>query len=235
MSKELRVKSYEVRKDRTNKVGGPPTSYLLPPTSARRGFTLVELLVSVAIFVFMTALLVAKYGTFNQSVLLTDLAYDVALTVRTAQTYGLSVTSATNSSVDAFKYAYGVDLTTLAPSPAGNSDNQLILFADTNTIPSNPNSIYDGDVQVTPGADKVINTYAIKRGAIVSGFCTTESGCATLLTGQLDITFKRPNPNAKICLGSDCSPAYVQITLRGTDGSTRTVVVRSNGQISVGD
>src|SRR6185369_4435025 len=75
---------------------------------SKRGFTLIELLISVAIFVYMTGLLVAKYGNFNQSVLLTDLAYDVALTIRTAQTYGLSV-KAVNSSPSPYQYAYGVD------------------------------------------------------------------------------------------------------------------------------
>ena len=67
-------------------------SYTLNPIPSRSGgFTLIELIVSVAIFVFMTALVVAKYGNFNQSVLMTDLAYDIALTLRTAQTYGVSV------------------------------------------------------------------------------------------------------------------------------------------------
>jgi prepilin-type N-terminal cleavage/methylation domain-containing protein len=59
----------------------------------QKGFTIIELVVSVAIFAFMTAFLVARYGTFNQGVLLTNLAYDVALTIRNAQSYGLNVKS----------------------------------------------------------------------------------------------------------------------------------------------
>ncbi len=59
-----------------------------------RGFTLIELVISIAIFVIMTALVVAKYGNFNQGALLTDTAYDIALVLHTAQSYGLSVKNA---------------------------------------------------------------------------------------------------------------------------------------------
>lgn len=55
-----------------------------------KGFTLIELMITVGIFAIMTALLVAKYGTFNNGVLLTNLAYDIALNIRSAQSYGLN-------------------------------------------------------------------------------------------------------------------------------------------------
>src|SRR4051812_36480456 len=73
-----------------------------------KGFTLVELMISVAIFIILTVLLVAKYGNFNQGVLFTNLAYDMALTLRTAQTYGLSVQNQEQSSQPIFQYPYGV-------------------------------------------------------------------------------------------------------------------------------
>jgi len=100
----------------------------------KRAFTLVELMVSVGIFLMMTGLVVAKYGNFNQSVLLTNLAYDVALTIRTAQTYGLSVRNndLSNSSSD-FQSGYGVhlDTSTRPDSNSGNNFNQeIIFFAD---------------------------------------------------------------------------------------------------------
>ena len=82
-----------------------------------KGFTLIELLVCITIFVIMTALLLFKYGNFNQSVLLTNLAYDTALTIRTAQNYGLSVKAVKDASgadvicsSSNFQCAYGVML-----------------------------------------------------------------------------------------------------------------------------
>ena len=194
-----------------------------------RGFTLIELLVSIAIFAFMTALLMAKYGTFNQSVLLTDLAYDVAITLNTARTYGVSVVSVNATSPlpgqSQFQYAYGVDFVT-ATASNGNTNQQMVLFADTTA-----NSIYDGST------DTLINTYAIKRGAVISSLCAGVGpgpNCAPV--GQLDVTFKRPDPSAVICvsgISDTCGKAYAEITLKGTDGSTRTVSVRQNGQIAV--
>lgn len=188
-----------------------------------RSFTLVELMVSLGIFTFMTVLMVTKYGNFNQSILLTDLAYDVALTIRTAQTYGLSVKNVGGATT--FNYSYGIDFSNGASSL--NNNRQVIFFAD-----SNPNNYYDV-------GDTVISTYAIKRGAYVYSICvgSGQASCSALTSNsQLDISFKRPSPNAIICPNNSCiGDTYAEIILRGTDGSTRMVVARENGQISVGE
>ena len=197
-----------------------------------RGFTVVELLVSVVIFAFMTAFLVSKYGSFNQSVLLTNLAYDVALTIRNAQSYGLNVkskpTAGENFSSD-FSRPYGVYFNS-GISPLNTS---MIFFADVNA-----NGIYDDDT-----IDCVISTYKIKRGSIVSFLCVGSGPCSSSPSpspssspspgaSTLNISFKRPNPNAIIKSGSD-TYNYADITLRATDGSTRKVVIRQTGQIEV--
>ena len=184
---------------------------------AQRGFTLVELMVSIGIFALMTALVVVKYGTFNQSVLLTNLAYDVALTVRTSQTYGLSVKAASDSgsSYSSPTYAYGVNIGT-----TGNT--QFTLYADLNS-----------DLSYDSGEE--ISTYSIKRGAVVNRVCADYGNDCTLGTNTLDILFKRPDPQAIICVGTTCDYDVAKIELKATDGNVRTVVVRRNGQISVPD
>lgn len=182
-----------------------------------KGFTLVELMVSISIFIFMTALLVAKYGNFNQSVLLTNLAYDIALTIRTAQTYGLSVQG---QQVGGFQSAYGVAFCKSGCSGLPN-EKSIVLFADKNN-----NGIYDG-----VSTDAEINQYSIKRGAKIKSLCVVE-GCSSF-NDRLDISFLRPDPNAKICAGGSCTNAYAKIFLEAADGSVRTVVVRSVGQVSV--
>ncbi|MEI8249453.1 MAG: type II secretion system protein [Candidatus Taylorbacteria bacterium] len=202
-----------------------------------RGFTLVELMVTASIFVFMTALVVAKYGTFNQSVLLTNLAYDVALTVRTAQTYGLSVQGQTSGGGPlVFNSAYGIHFDT-------SNGTVMKLFADTNILdtPINPTDhVYDP-------LDTTVNTYNIKNGGSITSLCvSTGSGdCKTIFVSgnttnvkkvsTLDISFKRPDPSAVICLGSnDCNYTSAQITITGPGTTqTRTVTVKKNGQITV--
>ncbi|OHA24392.1 MAG: hypothetical protein A3D50_00035 [Candidatus Taylorbacteria bacterium RIFCSPHIGHO2_02_FULL_44_12] len=189
----------------------------------RRGFTLVELMVSLGIFTFMTLLLVTKYGNFNQSVLLTDLAYDVALTIRTAQTYGLSVKNA-GTGTNPFQYSYGVDF---SPETSGLNNNRVLTFF----VDINGNNYYDG-------GDLVVSTYSIKRGAKILSVCSGSgpgSCTAPSSPAQLDVTFKRPNPDAIICANGVCGSSYAMVTLEGTGGGIRTVVVRDNGQISVGE
>ncbi len=197
-------------------------------SSISRGFTLIELVVSIAIFGLMTALVVAKYGNFNQSVLLTNLAYDVALTVRTAQTYGLSVKSSANDVAPgdsgSFRYAYGVHFST---SAGGESEREIRLFSD-----------FDEN-QAYSGTTEDVSVYTIGRGAIISDLCAGMSSSCSPGYAELDILFKRPDPNATICAFGDSNPGcdkkYTEITVQATDGSTRTVSVRANGQISVED
>jgi len=180
-----------------------------------RGFTLVELIVSISIFAMMTALVVAKYGNFNQSVLLTNLAYDMALTIRTAQTYGVSVRRQSGS----FQSPYGVNFNLSVPT-----QSQFIFFADVD--PSN--GLYDGN-------DVILNTYTLKRGAKIQDVCIGTGPLDCHQESILNITYKRPDPDAIICSNSCLTPLpqYARITIVGTDGSTRTVAVRKNGQISV--
>ena len=194
--------------------------------NSARAFTVVELLVSVGIFVFLTVLLVVKYGSFNQSVLLTNLAYDVAVTIRTAQAYGLSVkrVGTGDESVN-FQYAYGVHFDTTS---AGNTTLKLFAFTPAQT----QNHTY-GDTSNSALSEIDVQTYTLKRGARITGVCTGSVNCAPD-TDQLDIIFRRPNPNADICITSGgCGNQYAEITITGTDGSTRVVAVRENGQISV--
>lgn len=190
-----------------------------------QAFTLIELLVSISIFAIMTALVVVKYGNFNDSVLMTNLAYDVALSVRTAQTYGLSVKNM-ETGASQFSYGYGVHFDTdSAIDPVSNNpkNQTIILFVDE-----------DDDKKYDEGTDNVVSMYTVKRGAFVSGVCA--GTVCTAGSGILDISFKRPDPKAVICLGlgSCTSPAsYAEITLSAADGGTRAVTVRDNGQIAV--
>ena len=214
-------------------------------TGNTRAFTLIELLVSVGIFALMTSLVVAKYGNFNQSVLLTNLAYDVALTIRTAQTYGLSVKNSSETATD-FAYGYGVrfDSDPTVDSNTGNPMNkQIVFFSDNNSNSANKNDgIYTAYSGGANPYDTAVSTYAIKRGAYVSDMCTgSPTNCVALpsnVAHHIDITFKRPDPSASICVdsyaGAACSKAtYVELTVKGTDGSTRVISVRDNGQITV--
>lgn len=204
-----------------------------------RGFTTVELLVSLAIFIVMTSLVVTKYGNFNQSTLLTDTAYDVALTLRLAQSYGLSVKNASAAGSAAnFSYPYGLDFNTGTAASCGSvssAPTTLVLFAD-----SNPAVTPDG---LCGANDAAISTAVLTRGARLSAMCAgSDVDNCHLQSNQASrmfVSFIRPNPEAVICgirsngQSMGCTNAYAEITIAGSDGSTRVITVRQNGQISV--
>ena len=180
----------------------------------------MELLVSIAIFAMMTVLLLAKYGNFNQGVLLNNLAYDVALTIRNAQSYGLNVKSSSQrgATTDNFSSPFGVHFVA--------QTTNFVFYAD--LIP-------DGVFVLTD--DYVIATTTIKRGSQVGALClgTAANSCTAVST--LDVTFKRPDPNAlfkaKDSSGVDVTGNYAEVKLVAIDGTIKKVVIRSTGQIAV--
>lgn len=194
-----------------------------------KGFSIIELVVSLGIFALLTGLVVGKYGNFNQSVLLTNLAYDIALTIHTAQSYGLSVRNADpNSSSPSFEAAYGVNFNI-------SRNNQFIFFVDKND---------DGKYTVGSNEAIVPSPYILKRGAVITKLCVNTPTCATS-EPEINITFKRPEPKAIICTtdfcvdhdgnGVDNTALFEEATIiiLGTDGTTRSVSVKKNGQVSV--
>lgn len=206
-----------------------------------KGFTLVELVITIAIFAAMTTYLLAKYGKFNQTLLLTNLAYDVALTIRTAQSFGLNVKSVSTSEsvAPSFDFPYGAhfDIT-------GTNNKSFIFFADQNSMPEGKfgDGVYDPSPDES-SLDEKINSYSIKRGSIISELlvCVGEGGTEEVLCANadtLDISFKRPDPAARIYAngvntieGSKIN--YAEITLLATDDSEKRIIVRTTGQIAI--
>ncbi len=195
--------------------------------STMKGFTIVELIVSVAIFAVMTALVVAKYGSFNQNTLVTNVAYDMALSIRTAQTYGLSVKSDTSNN---FSSAYGIHFDMTSSKP-----NKFIFFTDT------------GKTGKYTGSTEDITTYTLNQSTYISKICLSDgTNCVTNFlpssSSIIDVTYRRPNPDAVFCTTANNCPATpsiqptVLVTITSSDGTNNQVVyIRKNGQISVGN
>ncbi|MFA6295694.1 MAG: prepilin-type N-terminal cleavage/methylation domain-containing protein [Candidatus Paceibacterota bacterium] len=191
-------------------------------SSRSRGFTLVELMVTVGIFVMMTALVLARYDSFGTGTILTNMAYDIALTIRQAQTYGLSVRKVDSSTND-FSAAYGVHFNDVT------GVRKFILFTDS-----------DKDGFYVSGNDIDISTYNLKQGAkIKNALCVgTGTSCSNTDVTDIDITFKRPNPEAIICAKNSttlgCAWKYAKITITSADSSSdREIYVTKTGEISL--
>jgi prepilin-type N-terminal cleavage/methylation domain-containing protein len=178
---------------------------------AEQGFTLVELMVSVGIFSLITTIAIFSNSRFNSTVVLTNLAYEVALSVRQAQFYGITVK---RSAAGAFDSGYGVHFDAATP-------DTYILFED--KVPQNHR--YDNG--------EAVETYTLKKGNGIGKICV-DSNCAN---SSVDITFIRPNPDATSfyvrSAGGTGTGGTAEICVASPQGDKRKVIVESTGQISV--
>jgi prepilin-type N-terminal cleavage/methylation domain-containing protein len=181
-----------------------------------RGFSLIELLVVVGIFTFITATVLANHSRFNSSVLLGSLAYDIALTVREGQVYGVSVRGIDTN----FQVGYGIRF---------SGASSFIFFADIYPVGA-PNKKYDPQ-------DSILSTYTLHAGHSISKFCgTSSSGTECSDTGaisNLDIVFLRPEPDANMSSASGGPYSQGTVTVMSSTGEKRTIAIASTGQISV--
>ena len=175
------------------------------------GFTLLELLVVITIATIITTAFIIKNQEWNKNFAVTSQIYDLALTIRQAQTYSLGVKEDVSGSADKFNVSYGVHADFAVPG-------QFIMFADRNL-----NGIYDNG--------EGIETKTLKRGVQIVSICGNRSNGATFcsesnpgstVTGKVNITFKRPEtkalvtfqePDGDIASGFDNSYALVSLTV----------------------
>ncbi len=176
------------------------------------GFTIIEVMVTVAIIAILSAILMYQFRNFDSKLLLRNLTYEIAIALREAQVYGVGVQGTETSG---FQHAYGLHFEIGNPT-------QYLLFRDTND-----NGIYNPAVGVTP--DERISTYTIGRGNRISGLCDA-TVCGK---NSLDITFKRPESNAIFAIdGSPFVGTSTTIYVASATGNHR-IVVFDTGQISL--
>ena len=200
-----------------------------------KGFTLIELLVVSAIVVMLATVILSSQGKFGGQVLLQNFAYDVALSIRQAQVYGISVLRFGSDQQFKFNTAYGAHFDTSSQA----SQFSYVLFADRYPTPPNSNGFYDAS------QGELVKTMSITRGYKISRLCAP-AGADPLSCTQvtrLDLLFVRPEPDALIAAnGVQCyhslNPAAAcktsaRIVLLSPRGETMSVTVSNNGQIAV--
>lgn len=174
--------------------------------SSTEGFSILEVMITVAIIGVITGIVVLKYGAFNNLVLLKNQAFQIALDIRAIQTKALS---AQGQSGTDFRYAYGVYFSTSAK-------DSYILFADTNG-----NNVYNNGEE--------IDTRKLDSRFEISSLC---NGSICNLT-TLSVTFKRPNFDAIMNNGAVSSGKVNVLPKNSTGVTARTITINPAGQISV--
>lgn len=187
------------------------------------GFTLIELLVVTGIMALISGLVLANNNQFGGRVLLQNLAYDIALSIRQAQQYGISVQQFQGS----FGSAYGLHFQ-VSPSEGASS---YVLFADA-IAPAD--GLYSCPQPGTTNCE-LVNSTTISQGYRIYDLCMTPAGGAeTCGLSSIDITFQRPEPDAYIrsdvILGLGES---ARIRVSSPRGDIQDVTVEANGQIAV--
>jgi prepilin-type N-terminal cleavage/methylation domain-containing protein len=206
---------------------------------SERGFTLIEMLIVVAIIGILTIVIIVSQKNFNVATLLTDTAYTVALSIRQSQSFGLS--SRVYTPTNTYDTGYGVHF--------GDSNNSYEVFADTSPgAPGNPNNCPghtspSGYPDARPGdcfydsGDGLVQTYTLGGGYTISQIIGTQSNGSTQPVfpgGTLDIVYERPNTQAVITMNSASIPltsATIEIT--SPQGGTRCVIANNLGEVSV--
>ncbi len=181
------------------------------------GFTLVELIVVVAIMVTISSVVLVNYSKFGGTILLRNLVYDVALTIREAQLYGISGRSALGAPSSS---GHGIYFDT------GAGDNFFYLFID-----ADGNGVYNSAVT------EWIETYTIEKNYSIEALCVQSAPAAEDCTmSRLSILFRRPEPDAIIYAsngGAFNTYSSARIVLRSPRGYTMSAAVEATGQISV--
>jgi type II secretory pathway pseudopilin PulG len=193
-----------------------------------RGFTVIELLVVTAIIILLSGVILASSNRLGGRVLLQNLAYDVALSMRQAQVYGVAGRRDGSAT-----YSPGFGMHFDMDQPKSYS-----LFSDTLTH----DGIYEPTEDISPSPFNIGRGFVIKRLCAPAG--TALLDCTPV--SRLDILFVRPEPDAFIStegtpfafdskdhvVGTAAFPS-ARIVLSSPRGDMMSVIVSSNGQINV--
>lgn len=181
-----------------------------PQSRQTAGFSIVELMITISIIVLVTGLVLARYSSFNNSVLLQAQAFEIGFDIRQAQQTAISVQAAENASRNGF----GIHFDT-------NHPNRYIFFEDENN-----NGVFDDGTGIED--DETINAFLIDtRFEIVD--IRTGSGSMTS-RNEASITYRRPNFDGRIHPNGE----IVEIDIAtGPDAPVRTIRVTQTGQITI--
>lgn len=176
-------------------------------------------MVSISIVLIISGVVLVRYSNFNSAVLLRNLAFDIAISLREAQVLSVSVLGGGSD----FSSGYGIYVDW---NGSGSNSNEYILFHD-----------IDGDY-VYDGSSEDFEVFTIDSQYQITDVCRTTTGGRSCGISPMTIVFERPEFDALFNQfnnpGIDAI-SLVEIEVDAVDsiGAPRTIEIGATGQISV--
>ncbi len=195
-------------------------------------------MVVLAIVGVLAVMVIVNQNTFNKVFIFTNTVYDIGLTIRSAENYGLS-SRALNALT--FNTSYGIHFD-------DQHATSFILFADTtggSVCPTPALNCSSGDGVYTEGQDVVMETYKIGNGIQITDFCGGVVGNVKCKSSEqdskrltaLDMVFTRPYSQtvtkAKNAQGSISTESPACVAFRAQSGDLQYLTINASGLIKV--
>jgi prepilin-type N-terminal cleavage/methylation domain-containing protein len=191
--------------------------------TSQKGFTLIEVLVSIAIITILASILLPGYNSFRYRFALLRSSYKLSHDFRGAQEFSVSAKELPTLEVPP---GYGIYL------KKGLTEKSYILYADNGPYP------YGGNEEYDLNQDIPVETIKLESGVYIKDIVTTPLG-ASSSSSELSVNFRGPDPLTKIngkINGETVSgetTAIITLGLTNDDTITQQVFVNKVGLIYV--
>ncbi len=184
-----------------------------------QGFSIMEIIVVMAIMVTVASLILANYPGFNERLAVRGASEEIASSLRQAQAYGLGVKEFVPGS-QSFP-GYGLYFQRVDPV-TGLPSTSYVFFADKNK-----------DFLYTDSSEKISNML-IQGGVYIYDLCANQkqipAGPCSL--ASLNVVYTRPAPQVSLKSGS-LSYSDLEVKIKGPKGTAETIVIWLSGEVSV--
>lgn len=184
----------------------------------RTGFTMVEVVILLGIFVLIAGIVLASFPRLSQRIGLQHSTQQLALALRRAQNMAFAVRQVSTPSGRVIPPAYGVFVARATPT-------SFVIFADLRGTGGTSDGLY------RPAEDVAVETVQLDRG-ITFGELVSDLGGANQRQEVVNISFSVPEARMAIANASLPVGESVELFLVGRVANyTKSVTVRTSGQI----